>query len=138
MVEEIAKGGESLREIKNGVVKELNSDERFDPLDPEERDSVKRMFDDEVGKSYVVLSPFRIEFHLPEGARGIPKKVREGSERQGLYFREPAQVEVVLKRNPLVFEYAREMLNKLVEPFPYTTLTLPTKIKVYISGVGGG
>jgi hypothetical protein len=112
--EQPARGGESLRDIKNVVVKELNIDERFDPLDPQERERVTRMFDDEIGKNYAVLSPFRIEFHLPEGLLGIAKKVR-GGERQGLYFREPAQVEVVLKRNPLVFEYAREMLSKLVE-----------------------
>jgi len=102
----------SQRQHKTLVVKELNIDERFDPLDPKDCARIRELFGDQMGKRYEVVSPFKIEIRQPQAALGVAPAI-EKVHRQGLLFREPQQVEIVLKRNPRLFELSRDALTEV-------------------------
>lgn len=93
-------------------VKELNIDETFDPLNPADRARIESLFTDAEGERYTVLSPFKIDIHprtTKAGQHLQPVKI----ERQGLWFREPQEVEIVLKPNPLVFARTKQALTDI-------------------------
>ena len=105
--------GKKLKELINIVIKDLNIDERFDPLEAGDQEKIRELFRDDIGAHYALLSPLKVEFHVVEAPHGTHRSLGK-SERQGLFFREPAQVEVVLTRNPKIFELARDNLTELV------------------------
>ncbi len=105
--------GKKLDELINIVIKDLNIDERFDPLVAGDREKIKELFRDDIGARYALLSPLKVEFHVVEGPHGTHRGLGK-SERQGLFFREPVQVEVVLTRNPKIFQLAQDNLTELV------------------------
>lgn len=107
---------EMVPELPTLKVKQMQIDERFDPLNPADCARISALFNDQLGKRYKILSPFNIEFRVSEPVHGSAARVTpEKWQREGLWFREPQQVEIVLKRNPRFFEVTQTYLTRVNE-----------------------
>lgn len=105
-------------------IKQLNIDITFDPFDKDDLERVQALFKDSKNGTRAVFSPLIIDIQhknlstasggkvleplAPEYSLNQPNsKIRKN----GLYFPEPTTVEVVVKNNPALSEYLRELLD---------------------------
>jgi hypothetical protein len=96
-------------------IKKLDINERFDPLDARDLARVEALFSDyTAGRHYKVFSPLRIEIRVAQTPRGKASNCANLA-REGLWFREPCQVEIVLRRNPDLLEHVRSELTKVCD-----------------------
>ena len=84
-------------------VKRINIDEVFDPFDPRDCKRIASLFDDQLEAkdkpgSISTYSPLKIEITYP-GQEAKDVRPRLAPSRAGLWFREPAQVEILVRHN---------------------------------------
>ncbi|EDY16932.1 hypothetical protein CfE428DRAFT_5561 [Chthoniobacter flavus Ellin428] len=120
-------------------LKRLNIDETFDPFNKDDRKRVQALFaDSDAGKldsdaaglgGTNIYSPLKIEIHLVKDAVIGTHSTDARPRHNGLWFRQPTQVELVVKPNPCYIGFLRDYVKDLPKSSLATTTAKLTGYK---------
>lgn len=91
-------------------IKQLDIDVTFDPFNNADVARVEALFADETGGQREIFSPLTIQIEHKDNDKGggLPNKT---GRKEGLLFREPTTVEVVVEHNPKLARYVGGLLS---------------------------